>query len=275
MTANATADRSPRPLLSLLTDFGLMDPFVAEMKAVILSICPEAGIIDITHQVEKFDVRMGSFLLASAEPYFPSGTVHVAVVDPGVGGERRPIVVHTKSSLFVGPDNGLLIAAAQLGGILQVYELTNRSMMRDVVSATFHGRDVFAPAAAHLACGFSPKDCGPEIRDYVKSAFAEPTFDGTMANCDAFYIDGFGNIVTNLSRPQLSKLDLKFGQTLSLSVGRRRFSARFVRTYSDLSPNEVGVLVGSHGFLEVACRERSAAKRLRVRRGSALRVGGV
>ena len=272
---NATADRSPKPLLSLLTDFGLKDPFVAEMKAVILSICPEARIIDITHQVEKFDIRMGSFLLTSAAPYFPSGTVHVAVVDPGVGGERRPIVVQTKRNLFVGPDNGLLIPAAQQDGILHVYELTNRSIMRDEVSATFHGRDVFAPAAAHLSCEFSPKECGPEIMDYVKPTFAKPTFDSTMANCEVFYIDGFGNIVTNLSHPQLSKLNLKSGRKVSLSVGRRRLSARFVRTYSDLGQNEVGVLMGSHGFLEVACREKSAAKRLRVRRGSALRVGGV
>jgi S-adenosylmethionine hydrolase len=148
-------------------------------------------------------------------------------------------------------------------------------MMRDEVSATFHGRDVFAPAAAHLSCEFSPKECGPEIKDYVKPAYAKPTLDNAMANCEVFYIDGFGNIVTNLSRPQLSKLNLKSGQKVSFSVGRRRLSARFVRTYSDLSQNEVGVLVGSHGFLEVACRQKSAAKRFGVRRGNALRVGVV
>lgn len=269
-----TNDRDFKPLVSLLTDFGLMDPFVAEMKAVILSICPEARIVDITHQVEKFDIRMGSFLLASAAPYFPSGVVHVAVVDPGVGSERRPIVVQTRRGFFVGPDNGLLIPAAKLEGIVHVYELTNRSLMRDKISATFHGRDIFAPAGAHLACGFSPKDCGPEITDYVKPSYAQPKLEGAAAICEVFHIDGFGNVVTNLSHQHLSKLNLRFGEKISLSMDRRRFSARFVRTYSDLRGSELGVLVGSHGFLEIACREKSAAKRIRARRGSGLRVYG-
>ncbi len=274
MLARGTVDRNFRALVSLLTDFGLTDPFIAEMKAVIFSICPEARIIDITHQVEKFDIRMGSFLLASAAPYFPNGTVHVAVVDPGVGSERRPIVVETKRSVFVGPDNGLLIPAAQLDGILHVYELTNRSLMREEISATFHGRDIFAPAAAHLARGLSPKECGPEIADYMKPSYAQPSFDGSTVECEVFHIDGFGNIVTNLSRTLLPKLNLELGEKVSLSVDRRRFSVRFVMTYSNLAADEVGILVGSHGFLEVACRERSAAARLRVKRGSIVRVYG-
>jgi S-adenosylmethionine hydrolase len=151
------------PLISLLTDFGSLDPFVGEMKAVILSICPETRIIDLTHQVQKFDVRLGSFLLAGAAPYFPSGTIHVGVVDPGVGSSRRAIVVQSRRVVYVGPDNGLLVPAAQREGILHVYELTNRSFMRNEISATFHGRDVFAPAAAHLACGKMPRECGPRF----------------------------------------------------------------------------------------------------------------
>jgi S-adenosylmethionine hydrolase len=258
--------------VSLLTDFGLMDPFVAEMKAVILSICPETRIVDISHQVEKFDVRMGAFLLASAVPYFPLGTVHTAVVDPGVGSGRRPIVVQTEHAVFVGPDNGLLIPAAQRDGILHVYEITNRSLMRDQVSATFHGRDIFAPAAARFACGFSAQEAGPEIIDYVKPSFAEPTFEGRAVSCEVFHIDGFGNIVTNLSNTGLTKLDLKLGEKVRLSIGRRRVYARFVKTYSDLRENETGVLVGSHGYVEIACREASAARKLRVRIGSAVRV---
>ena len=261
-------------MVSLLTDFGLMDPFVAEMKAVILSICPETRIIDISHQVEKFDVRMGSFLLAGAVPYFPPGTVHVAVVDPGVGSERRPIVVQSERSLFVGPDNGLLLPAAQREGILHVFEITNRSLMRNDVSATFHGRDVFAPAAAHFAYGTPPKEAGPEITDYVKPPYAGPTFEGRNVHCAVFHIDGFGNIVTNLSNDGLTKLDLKLGGKVRLSIGRKRVLARFVKTYSDLRGNEFGVLVGSHGFVEITCREASAARRLRVRRGCAVRVGG-
>jgi S-adenosylmethionine hydrolase len=262
------------PLISLLTDFGLLDSFVGEMKAVILSICPDARIVDITHQVEKFDVRMGAFLLAGAASCFPAGTVHVAVVDPGVGSKRRPIVVETARAVYVGPDNGLLVPAAQREGILHVYELTTRSFMREEVSATFHGRDVFAPAAAHLASGKRPSECGPEITDYAQPSYTRARFDGKRITCEIFHIDGFGNIVTNASN-EIEKLGLAFGDKVSLTLEKRRFQARFVRTYSDLDGKELGVLVGSHGFVEVACREASAADRLRVRIGSAVHVGAV
>jgi S-adenosylmethionine hydrolase len=264
-----------RAVVSLLTDFGLLDPFVAEMKAVILSICPEARIVDITHQVEKFDIRMGSFLLASAAPYFPEGSVHVAVVDPGVGAERRPLVVETGRAVYVGPDNGILIPAARREGIVHVYELTNRSLMREEVSATFHGRDIFAPAAAHLASGTLPLECGAEIADFVQPSYAEPRFDGKSATCEVYHIDSFGNIVTNLPDKNLAGLGLSVGEKVILMLGKKRLSARFVRTYSDLGGKEFGVLVGSHGFIEIACREASAARRLRVRIGNVVRVGGV
>ena len=272
LSAERLIDRDFKPLLSLLTDFGLMDPFVAEMKAIILSICPEVRIIDITHQVEKFDIRMGAFLLAGAAPYFPGGTVHLGVVDPGVGSERRPIVIQTNRSIFVGPDNGLLIPAAQFESILHVYELTNRSMMLGDVSTTFHGRDIFAPAAAHLASGYSPKDCGPEITDYVGSPYPQPTLEATTAKGEVLHIDRFGNIVTSFSRADLSRMNWKLGHEISLSLNRRRVSARFVRTYSDLGVNEFGILVGSHGFLEVACRQQSAARRIGARRASSVRL---
>jgi S-adenosylmethionine hydrolase len=261
-------------IISLLTDYGLLDPFVGEMKAVILSICPDARIIDITHQVQKFDVRLGSFLLAGAAPYFPAGTVHVGVVDPGVGSSRRAIVVETARAVYVGPDNGLLVPAAQREEILHVYELTNRSLMRKEVSATFHGRDVFAPAAAHLASGKLPRDCGPEISDYMQPSYAQPRFEGKTITCEVFHIDGFGNIVTNVSNG-IERLGLAFGDKVSLTFGKKRLRARFVRTYSDLKDKEFGILLGSHGFFEVACREASAADRLRVRIGSVVRVGGV
>lgn len=263
-----------RPVISLLTDFGLMDPFVAEMKAVILSLCPDAEIIDITHLVDKFDVRMGAFLLAGATPYFPRGTVHVAVVDPGVGSERRAIVIETKKSFFVGPDNGLMIPATTVDGILHVYDLTNRSLMRTEISSTFHGRDVFAPAAAHLARGTPPRECGREIADYVKPQYAQSTLEGTTATCEVFHVDSFGNIITNLTQASMSKLSLKPGEKIALAVGGRRMSARLVQTYSELGQGEIGILIGSHGFLEVACRELSAAKRIHARRGSVVRVYG-
>ncbi len=259
------------PLISLLTDFGLTDPYVAEMKAIILSICPSARIIDITHLIEKFNVRMGAFLLASATPYFPTSTVHLAVVDPGVGSTRRPLAVETKRSLFLGPDNGLLISAAQSESILHVYEVTNRSMMREKVSTTFHGRDIFASTAAHLACGSSPKELGREITDYVILSNTQPKLDGKTVLCEVSYVDGFGNVTTNLRSEQVSEFNINISERLTISVGKKRFSGRYVKTYSDLGGNDFGLLVGSHGFLEIASKEKSAAKRIGARNGMHVR----
>lgn len=272
--AKSTVASSIAPLISLLTDFGLVDSYVSEMKAVILSICPSAKIIDISHLVEEFNIRMGAFLLASATPSFPASTVHVAVVDPRVGSVRRPIVVETERSLYVGPDNGLLIPAAQSESILNVYEVTNRSMMRDEVSATFHGRDIFAPVAAHLACGSPPNECGTEITDYVTPSYTQPRFDGKSVLCEVFHVDGFGNIVTNLRSTQLPALNIRTGEKVRILLGKKRFSVRHVKTYSDLKENEFGLLMGSHGFLEIACRERSAAKRVGARMRMAVRFSG-
>ena len=261
-----------QPLVSLLSDFGLVDPFVAEMKAVILGICPRARIVDVSHGVAEFDIRMGAFLLAEAAPSFPEGTVHVAVVDPGVGSTRRPIVVKTKRGIYVGPDNGLLIPSATLEGVVGVFEISNRSMMAQEVSATFHGRDVFAPTAAHIACGHHPEDCGRRIHDYVASPFHDPVMEDKNVTCEVLHVDRFGNIATNLTHAHLKHLHVKPGREVTLLIQRRRIHVRIVRTFSDLHKNEVGLMLGSHGFVEIACHESNAAKRLRIRRGSVVRV---
>jgi S-adenosylmethionine hydrolase len=266
------AQSGSSPLISLLTDFGLVDSYVSEMKAIILSICPSARILDISHLVEKFNIRMGAFLLASAAPAFPPGATHVGVVDPGVGSERRAIVVKTKRSLFVGPDNGLLIPAARAESIQHVYEISNRSMMMDKVSVTFHGRDVFAAVAAHLARGIPEQECGDEIMDYIKPSYAEPKFDGKTAVCEVLHVDGFGNILTNLPRQMLSEMNAKTGGKIKVSIGKKRLSIRQVHTYSDLKANEFGLLIGSHGFLEIACKETSAGKRLGAKAGVTVRL---
>ena len=261
-----------QPLISLLTDFGLVDPFVAEMKAVILSICPRARIVDVSHGVAEFDVGMGAFLLAEAAPSFPAATVHVAVVDPGVGSTRRPIVVKTKRNTYVGPDNGLLIPSATMEGIVGVFEISNRSMMRQEVSSSFHGRDIFAPTAAHIACGCHPEECGSRISDYVPSPFHDPVMENKNATCEVLHVDRFGNLVINLTHTHLKRMHLRLGQEVALSIQRRRIPARIVRTFSDLHKNDVGIMLGSHGFLEVVYRESNAAKRLNAKRGSVVRV---
>lgn len=265
---------SAQPLVSLLTDFGLVDPFVAEMKAVIVSICPQAMVVDVTHGVDEFDIRMGAFLLAEAAPSFPAGTVHLAVVDPGVGSSRRPIVVKTKRSTYVGPDNGLLIPSASMEGILAVFEISKPSMIGREVASTFHGRDIFAPVAAHIACGHRPDECGPPIHDYVPSPFQDPVVDDKGVTCEVLHVDRFGNLATNLTHVHLKDLHTEIGREITLSTGRRRIRAKVVRTFSDLKVSQVGLILGSHGFLEVVCRESSAAKRLRIRRGTVLHVSG-
>jgi len=259
-----------RRLISLLSDFGTKDPFVGEMKAVIFSICPDATLVDITHEVERFNIRMGAFLLASATPYFPTGTVHLAVVDPGVGGERRPIVVETNRSLLVGPDNGLLIPAAKREGIRRVYHLTNASLMLDRISSTFHGRDIFAPVAAHLACGTPPRESGAELTDYVQLSFGEPELAPRGATCKIIHIDHFGNVITNLSQQNFEKL--KTSTRFIVVIRRKRFSARLVKSYSKIGEKEFGLIIGSHGFLEVASRQTSTNIRFGAKVGDTIRI---
>jgi len=257
-------------LISLLSDFGTKDPFVGELKAVIFSICPEAKLVDITHEVERFNIRMGAFMLARAAPSFPTGTVHLAVVDPGVGGQRRPIAVETNRSLYVGPDNGLLIPAAKREGIRRVYHLTNEILMLDRISSTFQGRDIFAPVAAHLACGTSVQETGEELTDYVQVSFGEPEFDRRGATCKVIHIDHFGNVITNIS--QQDAVRLKTRGKLTIALRRKRFTTRLVRAYSSLGEKELGLIVGSDGFLEIAGRETDASKRLRARTGDTIRI---
>ena len=162
--------------------------------------------MDVSHGVDKFNVRMGAFMLASAAPYFPKGTIHLAVVDPGVGTERRAILVQTKQGFFVGPDNGVLMLAAQAQGIEHVYELANPKFMLRRVSCTFHGRDIFAPAAAYLDKGVDPKEFGPEITDAVAPKFAAVERKDSSLFGEVLHVDGFGNVITNIAQNEVSTL---------------------------------------------------------------------
>jgi len=256
--------------ITLLSDFGTRDTYVGQMKGVILSIFPQATLVDITHEVERFNVRMGAFLLASATPRFHPGTVHLAVVDPGVGGARRPIAVETRRSIYVGPDNGLLIPAAKREGIRRVFHLTNASLMLNSVSPTFHGRDIFAPVAAHLAAGISPNQVGEELTDFVELAFGEPEFAPHEITCEAIHIDRFGNVITNISEENASRLRAK-GKFI-VSVRRKKFQAKLVDAYFSLGRNQLGLVVGSHGFLEIAGRESDASRKIRAGVGDRIRI---
>ncbi|MFX1466812.1 MAG: S-adenosyl-l-methionine hydroxide adenosyltransferase family protein, partial [Promethearchaeota archaeon] len=156
-----------KKVIALMSDFGTKDAYVASMKGIILEICSDAIIVDITHDTARQDVKDGAFILATAAPYFPDGTVFVCVVDPGVGTERRGVIVEGKKHFYVGPDNGLLMLSAQREDIQHVYEITNRKYIRNEISSTFHGRDIFAPIGAHLLKGTPPEEIGQEIFDYI------------------------------------------------------------------------------------------------------------
>jgi S-adenosylmethionine hydrolase len=260
----------PAKIVTLTSDFGLRDPYVAEMKAVILSICPDAVIVDITHDIEKFDVRMGAFMLSSAAPYFPKGTIHVAVVDPVVGTQRRAILIQTRQGFFVGPDNGLLILPAVKQAILAVHELTNPKLMRSAVSSTFHGRDIFAPASAHLANGVPPSGFGPEVSDVVKPTFARVAVGKGIAVGEVLHVDDFGNVITNVSSRDITHLDAVGWIAAELPNGKLKL--RFVNTYAEAKPNEALALIGSHGYVELAVNQGNASETLKIKAGDKVKL---
>jgi S-adenosyl-L-methionine hydrolase (adenosine-forming) len=254
-------------MITLTSDFGYEDPYVAEMKGVILSINPNAKIIDITHGVEKFNIRMGAFMLSSAAPYFIRGTVHLAVVDPSVGTERRAILVQTKKGFFIGPDNGILMLAAQYQVIEHIYELTNPKFMLSKVSYTFHGRDIFAPAAAHLDIGVKLSEFGPEINDPVEPEFASVKRKNGSLIGEVLHIDGFGNLITNISSREIAQ-----SKRANIKLQNLSQNLAFGKTYAQAKPQQPLVLIGSHGFLEIAVNQGNAAAKFHVAVGDRIEV---
>lgn len=260
-----------RSVITLTTDFGLVDSYVAEMKAAILSICANATIIDVTHQIEKFNVQMAAYLLASAAPYFPNGSIHVAVVDPGVGTKRRPIIVQTKKGFLVGPDNGVLALAVNCAeGERHVYCLTNKELMLPNVSKTFHGRDIFAPAAAHLANGTNPARFGREIGGMISPEFAKVIKKRDSLEGQIVHVDDFGNMITNFTEKDLEALRIR--HEARVKIGGSTLLLRFRKAYGDVEKQQPLAVVGSHGFLEIAVNQGSAARALNAKVGTKIAV---
>ena len=259
--AGSAAAASPeRPIVTLLTDFTAGSGYPAQMKAVILQFLPDAQIVDLSHEVPSFDVVSGALLLEACAPRFPARAVHCAVVDPGVGTARRPVcVVDAAGHRFVGPDNGLFTPF--LGPAARVYRLSDPRVVPAPESATFHGRDLFAPVAAWLAGGGDPERLGPRLRDPVRAEWPEPRRRGDAVEGVCLAADPFGNIVTSIAARHLSG-----GRVREVSVAGR--AVRFVRTYGEGKPGELLALLGSNGRLEVAAREGSAARHLSALRGT-------
>lgn len=262
-------------IISLLSDFGLKDPYVAEMKGVILSISPHAIIVDISHEIDKFNIRMGAFILASAAPYFPKKTVHVAVVDPGVGTKRLPIIVETNRSFYVGPDNGLLILAAQKESIINVYQITNQKYTLYSLSNTFHGRDIFAPIAAYLAKGLKPSSFGHLINDYVVPNYSKSTIKNCELTGEVLQIDDFGNIISNISIEDFSTSEIHEGELLSVKIGNKTLNLYFYSAYGEAKIGTPLVLFNSSSFLEISVNQGKASKLFKTKVGDSVKVSRI
>jgi hypothetical protein len=243
-----------QPILTLTTDFGASDHYVGAMKGVILGICPRAQIVDICHQVTPYAIAEGAYVIAQAYQCFPKKTVHVVVVDPGVGTARRPILVEAAGQFFIGPDNGVL-SMVYSPEKHKVRLIETQTCFRQPVSATFHGRDIFAPVAAHLAAGVAPARMGKLIKDYLQPDFLNPQRTGERTWTGRILkIDRFGNIVTNFHVRGLPAVH-------SVTIGRHKIST-LVRNYAEGRPGEPILIVGSAGYLEISVNQASAAKQL-------------
>jgi len=262
-----------KKLITLLTDFGLKDPYVGAMKGVILSICPDANIVDISHEIRKFDIRQGAYVLAASAIFFPRGTIHVGVVDPGVGTTRKAIIIETKKSFYIGPDNGLLTLAALREGIKKVVHIINREYMLPRVSRTFHGRDIFAPAAAHLAKGIPIEDFGPTLEKYEILSFSEPHIQANQIEGEIIYIDGFGNIVTNIFSEILEKTGISEGDKIKILLGDKLEKVlKICKAYNEVKKGEFLAIIGSGNFLEISINQGNAAKKLNVKEGTRIKI---
>jgi len=259
-------------MITLLTDFGTADYFVGAMKGVILSINADALLVDITHEISPQDILSGAFTLSAIYQNFPGRTIHVAVVDPGVGSERRAIVVSARDQYFVGPDNGLFSFIYEEEKDVRVFHATNEDYFRQPVSNTFHGRDIFAPLAAALSKGVHPEKLGAEIRDYIRLPNLKPNIirEGVL-EASIIHIDRFGNCITNLTREHITDEMIARGVALTVN-GRKITSFQLFFAEGDDASDNLFAIWGSAGFLELASFRSSAAEILGARTGERIEV---
>jgi hypothetical protein len=260
------------PIITLTTDFGLHDHYVGTMKGVLLEATPDAQIVDICHSVQPFDVLDGALTIAQAYSYFPSGTVHLVVVDPGVGTARRPIVVTTERHHFVAPDNGVLSLVYEREQRISVRHVTSDHYFRQPVSNTFHGRDIFSPVAAYLAKGVDPAKFGEEIADFVRFSAPRPRpVDGRTLRGVVLKVDRFGNLVTNITQQDVPMLFQPDPPAFKIVIGKREIT-EIKTAYALGIPGEVFGILGSMGYLEIVANRGAAAKLLGVEKGSDVNV---
>ena len=257
-------------IITVITDFGIADTCVGTMKGVILSINSSCTIVDITHEIQPQDIRGACFALEAAYRYFPKGTIHLAIVDPGVGSSRRPLLIETEDYFFIGPDNGIFTRVLTKPDRTSVIELANASYFLSEVSATFHGRDIFAPVAAHLSKGIPPSQFGNKVSDCVLLSWPEPFIQKEgEAEGQVIHIDRFGNLVTNLTRSFME--ELSGGRAFHADCAGTSI-AQLVPSYAYGKQGELYCVYGSSGYLEISSVNGSARDLLKARRGDCVKI---
>ncbi|MEM0001881.1 MAG: S-adenosyl-l-methionine hydroxide adenosyltransferase family protein [Desulfurococcaceae archaeon] len=263
-----------KKLIVLLTDYGYRDPYVGVVKGVIKSINPEAEVIDLTHGIERHNILEAAVILAVSAKYFPRNTVFVVVVDPGVGSSRRSILIETSNYILLGPDNGCLTLLAEQDGVKRVFDISNSKYKLPEVSYTFHGRDIFAPVAAWISKGVPLEEVGEEISysEIVKLTFEKPIVNERDKSIKAtvVYIDVFGNIMTNISNMDLSKLNPSFGSKINIEAGASIHTCVFEASFSRVPEGELACYINSWGYFEIAVNKGNAAAKLRVKQGDGI-----
>ncbi len=255
--------------ICLLTDFSLKDGYVGVLKGVISNIAPKASIIDLSHEIETYNILQAGFVLYQSYRYFPKGTIFVAVVDPGVGSERKPILINTEHYYFIGPDNGIFSLVLSEEKVEQIVHLQNSKYFLNSVSSTFHGRDVFAPVAAHLSLGISCSSFGQKMEQCQKLHEFFPAIKKDRIFGRVLSIDRFGNMITNISKRFLEEIfsDLDFALSIKGKNIRKIYSH-----YAEGKKGELFLLFGGSGFLEIAMNQGSAGKKLKIKRGEKLEL---
>jgi hypothetical protein len=257
--------------VTLLTDFGTKSGYVSQMKGVLLSHANAINIVDITHDISPQNIREGAFVLKHSVKYFPKGTIHIAVVDPGVGTDRRGIMIATRSQILIGPDNGLLMPAAHYLGNFVVYEISNPLYMMQNVSNTFHGRDIFSPVATNIIKGVPFDQFGKRLFNFVDLDFGESSVDNQSATGKIIHIDSFGNIITNIDGEKIKKY-VEYGKKLMIFIGSERKEITFLKAYGFARKRQILATVGSNFLFEIGINQGNAAKRLGVKLDDGVKI---
>jgi S-adenosylmethionine hydrolase len=268
----STARAAGPPTICLFTDYGWDDPYVAQIKGVIVTISPDVRLLDLTHSVSPFNVSEGAYLLDQCSAEFPAGTIFVAVVDPQVGTARDPILIETnKQKFFVGPDNGLFSQVIQSEGLLHAWKLDKPEFFRPGdPSHTFHGRDIFGPIAAHLSAGIDPDRLGTPMKTLQLTTSKVAAFTSGLINAQVLHVDRYGNVILNVQSGTDLAAKLKEGNLVKILVGRESFSAPLVKTYGDVDKGRLLLLYGGSGQLEIGMNQGSAAHQLKVDPGDSV-----